>query len=69
MSDQDTFKSVSVAAMRHAHQALAEKVVENDLYIEAFAELDSQLAEYEVSRPKESAIERARAKLRMKRSV
>ncbi len=55
--------------MRHAHQALAEKVVENDLYIEAFAELDSQLAEYEATRPKESAIERARAKLRMKRSA
>ncbi len=69
MSDQDTFKSVSVAALRYMHAMIAKNALEDDDLLPVFAEVDAQLAEYEATRPKDSAIERARAKLRMKRSA
>ena len=67
MNDQDTFKSVSVFALRRAHEAVAEKALNDDNYLPIFQELDDQLREYESTLGQKSAIELAREKLRRSR--
>lgn len=69
MSDNDTFKQVSVAALRCVHEALARKCLVNDHYLPIFAEVDAQLEEYETGQDEQSVINQARAKLRMRRSA
>ena len=69
MNDTDTFKSVSVAALRHAHIALAEKAVEDDAYLPIFAEVDAQLAEYETLVGGMRTVDAARRLLRMRKTA
>jgi hypothetical protein len=66
---EETFKKVSVAALQFCHEAAAKKALEDEEYLPIFAEIDAELAEYEASVKSDNAIEKARARLRMKRSA